>query len=805
MKAKYFYYFYLLFFFLNFSEISADTIFFDSKNIKIKDEGNTIYSTNGIAKIPNQKIVVKGDRYIYNKINSELIVIGNVKFFDNQNDVIIKSEKAIYKEIENIIFTKGKTNINFENKYEMLSEDVLYDRNSSIIISDLYTEVFDNENNIYNFLDGFVFETIEEIVSSKKTNIIDNENTSYTFENIKVNLITKEIAGKDVEVEFRDDFFGIENNEPLLKGKSSTSNNDKTIIKKAVFSTCNTENRKCRGWELESNEFTHNKIEQLFQYKNTWLKIFNQRVFFMPYFSHPDPSVKRKSGFLTPVYSSSDTLGRAVNIPYFLNISDSEDMTFNPRIYSDNDFILQSEYRQAFKNSNLIADFSFNRDEEQSNTHAILKLDGKLDSDTSYNFEYQTTSNANYLKIHDFNNIIDTNPLVAKIDPSSQRSYLEINKQLGEETSLKSSIRVYKDGTVSSDSDRYQYIFPDFSFDKNVDLDESYHGTFNFKSSGHQKLYDTNVYAADINNDFNFKSFDYFSNKGLLSNYKLSLINSNTYSEDPVLNDNSDHNLFGILSMETSYPLKKEFSNSTNYIKPKAQFKFSPTNTGDSSSSDVRLDYGNLFAINRIRNAEVEEGRSLTLGLEFEKQDILNEKIIGFNIGSVIKDKKNSSMPSKSKLDQTRSDIVGGFEYNFNEYNKLVYDFSFDRDLDYSNYDAITAQLGNNKIVTSFDYVTENHDFGDSETLSNETNVNFNNDHSITFNATKDLKTDFTQFYDLSYKYETDCMLATLQYRKKFFRDGNLIPTESLSFLIRFRPFTSIVGSANTIVNKWRL
>ena len=198
MKAKYFY---LLFFFLNFSEIHADTVFFDSKNIKIKDEGNTIYSIDGTAKIPNQKILVKGDRYIYNKKNSELVVIGNVKFFDNQNDVIIKSDKAIYKEIENIIFTKGKTNINFENKYEMLSEDVLYDRNSSIIISDFYTEVFDNENNIYNFLDGFVFETIEEIVSSKKTNIIDNENTSYTFENIKVNLFTKEIAGKDVKVD----------------------------------------------------------------------------------------------------------------------------------------------------------------------------------------------------------------------------------------------------------------------------------------------------------------------------------------------------------------------------------------------------------------------------------------------------------------------------------------------------------------------------------------------------------------------------------------------------------------------------
>ena len=37
-------------------------------------------------------------------------------------------------------------------------------------------------------------------------------------------------------------------------------------------------------------------------------------------------------------------------------------MTFKPRIYSENDFIFQSEYRQAFKNSELISDFSFNQE-----------------------------------------------------------------------------------------------------------------------------------------------------------------------------------------------------------------------------------------------------------------------------------------------------------------------------------------------------------------------------------------------------------------------------------------------------------
>ena len=90
------------------------------------------------------------------------------------------------------------------------------------------------------------------------------------------------------------------NNDPLLKGKSTISNDEKTIINKAVFSTCNTENKKCRGWELQSDKFTHNKKKQLFEYNDSWLKVFDKKVFYIPYFSHPDPSVKRKSGFLTP-------------------------------------------------------------------------------------------------------------------------------------------------------------------------------------------------------------------------------------------------------------------------------------------------------------------------------------------------------------------------------------------------------------------------------------------------------------------------------------------------------------------------
>lgn len=803
MKIKFLTYLLLISIILSNSEIKANQIFFDSKNVKIEENGDMIYASKGLARIPEEKILIEGDKSIYNKSKPDLTIIGNVKFFDNLNDVYIESEKAIYDEKKNTVLTNGRSYIKVENKYKIYSSDILYERNSEKISSKLSTKVLDDLGNIYYFNEGFLFNKAKETIHSKITNIIDSEKNKYTFETVKINLLTKELAGKEIKVNFIDDYFGNEKNDPLLMGRSAVSNDKKTTIHKTVFSTCNIENRKCRGWELQSEEFRHDKIEKVFEYKNSWLKMFDKKVFFFPYFNHPDPSVVRKSGFLTPVYSSSDNLGRSVNIPYFHVLSETKDMTHNPRLYSDNDFIIQSEFREVFDKSKLIADFSFNynQDEKKTNTHTIIDLEGKFDENTSYFFEFQNTSNDNYLKIHDLQNLFETNELVSKINPSLLTSFLKLEKVLDDTSDLTTSFRMYEDTTTTITSDRYQYIFPDFTFNKYIELDEDYHGDFYFGSSGYQKNYDTNIYEAQVNNNFDFRSFNFFTNTGLLSNYDLKLINFNTYSENSSsFDEHSDHDLFATLSLNTEYPLKKKLSNSTSYIKPKIQFNFSPTNGKDISTNNVRLSYDNLFSTNRIgRGDMVEEGRSLTFGLEFEKQNLLNEKIISFNIGNVIKDKKNSSMPAQSKLDQTRSDIVGNFAYHLNENIQFDYDFSYDRDLDFSNFDAINAKLGNNKIVTSFNYITENHEFGDTETISNDTKINFTNDHSIKFNTTKDLKEDFTQFYELSYKYETDCLLASLQYKKKFFTDGNLVPDESLNFFIKFIPFTSIKGSANTV------
>ena len=86
-----------------------------------------------------------------------------------------------------------------------------------------------------------------------------------------------------------------------------------------------------------------------------------------------------------------------------------------------------------------------------------------------------------------------------------------------------------------------------------------------------------------------------------------------------------------------------------------------------------------------------------------------------------------------------------------------------------------------------------------SEIIKNDTQIRFSDEHIVRFNTTKDLENDFTQFYKLSYEYETDCLLASFEYQKKFFRDGSLMPDESLVFLIKFIPFAEVRGAANSV------
>ena len=60
---------------------------------------------------------------------------------------------------------------------------------------------------------------------------------------------------------------------------------------------------------VSSEEIHHDKNKKIINYKNAWLKVYDKPILYFPKFFHPDPTVKRQSGFLIPAFSSSNNLG----------------------------------------------------------------------------------------------------------------------------------------------------------------------------------------------------------------------------------------------------------------------------------------------------------------------------------------------------------------------------------------------------------------------------------------------------------------------------------------------------------------
>ena len=179
----------------------------------------------------------------------------------------------------------------------MNSKNLFYDRINQVIFSSAKTIITDFQKNSYLLENNFRINLLNNTIKANKATITDKDNNKFYFENLMINLNNNHIAGKEIKIEFERSYFGNKKNKPELMGRSAYSDEENLRIYNVVFSTCNTDISMCRGWELISKEFNHDKKNKLFEYKNSWLKIFDYKIFYLPYFNHPDPTIKRKSVF----------------------------------------------------------------------------------------------------------------------------------------------------------------------------------------------------------------------------------------------------------------------------------------------------------------------------------------------------------------------------------------------------------------------------------------------------------------------------------------------------------------------------
>ena len=76
------------------------------------------------------------------------------------------------------------------------------------------------------------------------------------------------------------------------------------MINKGIFTSCQ-ENQNCPPWSIQAEKIEHDTEKKLLSYQNAFLKIYDVPVLYFPKFFHPDPTVKRQTGFLQPEINNS--------------------------------------------------------------------------------------------------------------------------------------------------------------------------------------------------------------------------------------------------------------------------------------------------------------------------------------------------------------------------------------------------------------------------------------------------------------------------------------------------------------------
>ena len=250
---------------------------------------------------------------------------------------------------------------------------------------------------------------------------------NYNFSQIYIDTKKKELLGTDIQSYFNDEEFKIDKrNDPRVFANNLKINKEYSEFTKANFTLCGyRENDKCPPWTIQSTKMLHDSKKKTIYYDNALIKIYNIPVFYTPKFSHPDPSVKRRSGFLTPSFHDTKNLGEGLTVPYFWAIRKDKDFTLTNKLYVNENPLFLGEYRQSFKNSNLIFDMGFTEGYKKTSstktkgdkTHFFSKFMKNYknisnNSESSLTITTQDSTNDKYFKLYK----IDTELIDENID-----------------------------------------------------------------------------------------------------------------------------------------------------------------------------------------------------------------------------------------------------------------------------------------------------------------------------------------------------------------------------------------------------
>lgn len=450
-------------------------------------------------------------------------------------------------------------------------------------------------------------------------------------------------------------------------------------------------------WQIKASEVTHNEEENRISYRNAHFELYGIPVAYTPYFSHPDGTIERKSGFLSPTFSLDSELGFSVGNSYYWAIAPDKDATIGMRVFTEQTPLVTGEWRQRWDNASLkinsgITDSkrtdtqngeSFTQNKE---IRGHIFADGLWDMNNKWRSGVQVeyASDDQYLRQYDF----------SSEDVLENKIYTERFSGRHYSTAHLISYQDVRIGELQNE-DQPQ-ILPEVitSWVGEPGSVPLIGGRWDIEGNIlglHREGDEQDMARASLEGAWKRRLVSDF---GLLTTVDASVRGDFYEVRDRDLipgakpNDDtlSEARVYPLFHAETSYPLSRDFENLQMRIEPIGSISAAPhldgnDNIPNEDSQDIQLDTANIFNANRFPGLDrVEDETHLTYGLRTGLYGHDGSTLNVFAGQSYRLDDQNNPFPAGSGLNSQRSDYVGEVYGNYKD--KYYFDYRVQLDED---------------------------------------------------------------------------------------------------------------------------
>ena len=559
-----------------------------------------------------------------------------------------------------------------------------------------------------------------------------------------------------------------------------------TEMRKGVYSPCNL----CPDyperpplWQVKAVKIIHDNTTRTIEYRDAWLEVFGVPVAYTPYFSHPDPTVKRMSGLLTPTFGGSSDLGFVGRVPYFFNLSPYNDATLTALVTGEEGSGAIGEYRHRFQNGILDLTASIVGGDSEDDVRGHIESEGRFDIDQTWRwgFDFNRTTDDTYMRRYGFGS---PNSLKSNLffEGFRKRNYFAANGY------------AFQGLRAADDPGLEPLVLPLVEYShigKPGPLGGQTVLELNLLSLTREDGADTQRLSVRPGWQLPFT--------GPLGDvYKLSLaVNGDFYYADDLAREGKT-NFSGASGrfvpqamLDWRFPFVKEGKSVSQVIEPVMVAVYSPyggnpDDIPNEDSTELEFDDTNLFSANKFSGIDrVEGGPRFNYGLKwgfYGKQG----RSTSFFLGQSWRPKSDDTFVTGSGLEEDFSDLVGRVQISPGPHLDLIYRTRFASDNFSPKRNELTFNAGVPALSVNANYVfieaQEGSEFPKREEINYSASSWLNRFWRVNVSGVTDLAAGETRRVGADLIYENECVIFTTRASRTFFKDRDLEPTDQVTF-----------------------